>query len=315
MASAPDDLPPVSPSPRICRLGDEDAAAVDRLLEDGLGGDATPGDDREAAIGDLLGLLDDYPVDPASDDLVNATLARVARAESDRASRFAIHDRIETPRGPIRLPDFFAVAAALLFAVGIGWPLLQTLESNLQVHKSQHRLGAVGQAIAGFAGDSAGWLPFDDDIMAADEDGRLACGLNGEHSRHLHQLADQERLRPGHLFIAGPDHRALVSYRVAFLRNDFRLDRYGPGEALAGDPNPVIESHRRRQRAVDQGAGATCHEGEGVVILLFDGSTPYLGSGVREDGDSIWVHEGYDPDLAHDQAFRPVDLEDGVLSH
>ena len=51
------------------------------------------------------------------------------------------------------------------------------------------------------------------------------------------------------------------------------------------------------------------------VILLFDGSTPYLGSGVREDGDSIWVHEGYDPDLAHDQAFRPVDLEDGVLSH
>ena len=321
MASAPDDLPPVSPPPRICRLGDEDAAAVDRLLGDGLGSDAAPGDDRETAISDLLGLLDDYPTEPAPDELVHATLARVARAEQERSSRLSIQNQIGTPRGPIRLPDFFAVAAALLFAVGIGWPLLQTLESNHQVAKSQNRLGAVGQAVAGFAGDSGGWLPFDESVMSPGEDGLFPCGIAGEHSRHLHQLADQERLRHAHLFIgdADGDAKALVSYRVVFQRNDFRIDRYGPAEALAGDPNPVIESLRRRQRAAHHADGATFHEGDGVVILLFDGSTPFLGSAIRMDGDGerdgIWVHDGYDPDLAAEQTLRPADLEDDVLSH
>ncbi len=317
MASAPDDLPPVSPPPRICRLGDEDAAAVDRLLGDGLGSDAAPGDDRESAISDLLGLLDDYPTEPAPDELVHATLARVSRAENDRLGRLSIQNQQVAPRGPIRLPDFFAVAAALLFAVGIGWPLLQTLESKHQVLKSQNRLGVVGQAIAGFAGDSGGWLPFDESTMAIGEDGLFPCGITGEHSRHLHQLADQDRLEDAHLFIgdANGDAEALVSYRVVLRRNDFRLDRYGPSEALAGDPNPVIENLRRQQRAVHHSEGATFHDGDGVVILLFDLSTPFLGSGVRTDGDGIWIHDGYDADLAAEQTIRPADLQDDVLAH
>lgn len=317
MAPLPDDLPDVPPTSRVCRLGDEDAAAVDRLLEGGGGGDAAPTDDREAAVQDLLRLLEEYPVEPASEELVHATLARVSRAEASKDQRLSIQNAFQVRGRRIRVPDFFAIAAALLFAVGIGWPLLQSLESGHRRLQSQHRLGTVGQAIAGFGGDSGGWLPFDEQVMTPDEQGQLPCGLGGHWSSHLHQLAAQERLLAGHLYVGDSPEActSLISYRVAFQLPRYRLDAYRPTEALAADPNPLIEHLRRHERPGGVAAGAFTQQGSGVVVLLFDLSTPFQRTALMNDGDSLWVHRNYDESLGDDQSFRPADLEDDVLSH
>jgi len=316
MASFDDDspLPPVS---RIARLGDADAAAADRMLEAGFDPDRAPADDREAALQDLLGLLDDYPVERASDELVDATLARIARAESERDARMSFQNTREIGERRFRVPDLFAVAAALLFAVGIGWPLLNMLDANQRVSQSRNRLGAVGEAIAGFAGDWGGLLPFDRQVMSEEDDeGTLPCAVGGEWSRHLHQLVEQERLNRGYLYV-GDDPaagRPLVSYRVAWRLKTFRPDLHAPTDALAGDVNPVVVAFRRHVRPGPQTEGSSAQNGRGVVILRFDGSTPFLGTPETADGDSIWVHHGYQPGLGETQRIRPTDKDDDVLS-
>ncbi|MEE2894520.1 MAG: hypothetical protein VX726_02150, partial [Planctomycetota bacterium] len=63
------------PTSRIARLSDADAEAVDGLFEHGLDESEDPGDDRSNAVRELLSILEDYPVEPASEELVDATLA------------------------------------------------------------------------------------------------------------------------------------------------------------------------------------------------------------------------------------------------
>jgi hypothetical protein len=317
MMASPDDLPPIPPVSRIARLGDADAAAADRMLEDGFDPDRSPADDREAAVRELLGLLDDYPVEPASDELVHATLARVARSEAEREQRMHFQNSPEVGRRRVRLPDFFAVAAALLFAVGIGWPLLDSIDSQQRIMQSKNRLGAVNGAIAGFAGDWNGLLPFDRNVMAEEDDqGTLPCAVGGDWSRHLHQLAEQERLQSGHLFVDDDSQsaRPLVSYRVAWRLKTFRLDMHQPGDALAGDPNPVIIAFRQHFRPCHHTEGSLAHDGRGVVILRFDGSTPFLETAETAGHDSIWVDDDYDQDLGETQKIRPAHKDDDVLS-
>jgi hypothetical protein len=302
---------------RIARLGDADAAAADRVLEDGFDPDRSPADDREAAVHDLLGLLEAYPVEPASDDLVNATLARVARSEAEREGRMSFQNTPELGRRRVRLPDFFAVAAALLFAVGIGYPLLNAIDSQQRVLHSRNRLGALNGAIAGFAGDWNGSLPFDRTLMSEEDDaGTLPCAVGGDWSRHLHQLADQQRLASGHLYV-GDDPvvaRPLVSYRVAWRLKTFRPDLHQPTDALAGDPNPVIVAFRQHVRPCPATQGSMAHDGRGVVILRFDGSTPFLETAETSGHDAIWVDDDYDPGLGESQKIRPAHKDDDVLS-
>ena len=83
-------------SKRPAQLSDADARVLDELLENGgldvARAETLTGEDAERAgrIRDLLGLLEDYPVEDASDDLVHATLARVNRADAERAARMSI---------------------------------------------------------------------------------------------------------------------------------------------------------------------------------------------------------------------------------
>lgn len=300
------------PTSRIARLSDADAEAVDGLFEHGLDESQDPDDDRANAVRELLSILEDYPVEPASEELVDATLARVARDESERRERFSIDAGRGTPGRGIRLPDFFAVAASMLLAVGIGWPLYQTIDDQNDISRSKQRLQAYGAGIVDF-GNTTGtdMLPIDEGLIHELDysPSKLPCAVKGRWGRHLLDL-------PG---VSDPWQSSLgpVSYRVPVSIRTFRLSSYGPGEPLLATTNPVVAFARGETDEGDHLDGSPSHHLDRVVILRFDLSDLRVAvsehGDVDGDGDSIWVHDGYTGDV--DDVIQPSSLQDAVLAH
>jgi hypothetical protein len=109
------------------KLSKADAEMLDQLVDVGFELDQleyiSPEDTQRAnSILKLLGLLEAYPVEDASDTLIDATIVRIDQYEAKRSARMQIHtpELETTSRGfRIRMPDLISVAAMILvmFAV------------------------------------------------------------------------------------------------------------------------------------------------------------------------------------------------------
>ena len=308
---------------RITSLSDADREAVDRLFQDGLDHENTKNlDDRETAVLQVLANLEQYPAESSTDGLVDATLAGIDRYEAKREARYSVAADDRGTARSIRLPDFFATAAALFLAVGIGVPLFQSVASNERIAMSQHRLGTVGSAIAGFSLDQGGALP-----LAESDDQRATPLHQQRYSQNLSELITGNRCGLSSLF-AGTEEQPvpLVSYRVFVTRKTFRTANFSPDDALLSDPNPVLECFRANGPRSHPMSGATAHEGEGLVVYRVDGSTPFIAEPVGMNPDQspesessmqmdlIWVSDGYRHG-DQDGIGWPQTESDAVLAH
>ena len=290
------------------KLDQASTDAIDRLLEHGLDADGSQGDRETEAVRSLLGLLDHYPVEGASDELIDATLARIDRHDAEQERRMqlnAVDARI--PMSRWRFPDLVATAAALFLAVGIGWPVWKSVQNEKGVGQSQARLNGIGSAIAGFAGENAGMMPLDQLALEAPFD-----PINQPHSNHLKVLTNQEFLQDTHLHLDDPTpHGTSFAYRVPHQLRTFVLHRLTTTDALASDRNPVIWC--LRQKTGDSGAlsGSPTHEGRGQIILTGDLSTNWSEVPML-NGDPIWTSNRC-PE--HDNPVcEPQSADDNVLA-
>ncbi len=104
------------------QLSKADAELLDKLVDVGFELDqleflTSEDEQRAKSILAILGLLESYPVDDASDTLIDATLVRIDQYESQRAARMqvVVPELETTKRGfRLRMPDFIGVAAAVL---------------------------------------------------------------------------------------------------------------------------------------------------------------------------------------------------------
>jgi hypothetical protein len=124
----------------------------------------SPDDQRRAdALESLFELLEDYPVEDADDSLVHATLARVDRCEEQRASRMAFRDAAEsdelTVRRRFRMPDFISIAAVILIAASIAWPVGTHLHRQSIDRGCATNLRRMAVAFDQYAGDFSGAVP------------------------------------------------------------------------------------------------------------------------------------------------------------
>src|SRR5690606_35929383 len=96
----------------------------------------------------LFSLMNDYPSDDADETLLNATLARIDRHEDARADRMNIENAVDAaPRGiSFRLPDFISVAAVMLIAAAVLWPMLNTLRQRSIAETCNSNLRLAGYA-------------------------------------------------------------------------------------------------------------------------------------------------------------------------
>ncbi|MDP7030380.1 MAG: hypothetical protein QF733_09190 [Phycisphaerales bacterium] len=149
-----------------------DAAALDHLATDGfdpaiageLEGDMKR---RGEAASSLLSLLDQYPADDLSDEdqqtLVDATMARIRRAEDDRRDRMRMDNHpVMMGRGlRFRIAEALAVAAVLAMATATIWSFGTTARDRAMSAGARSNLGELHAGLSAFQ-DSSGDTPLKD---------------------------------------------------------------------------------------------------------------------------------------------------------
>ena len=276
-------------------LSAEDCRVLDTLAEGGfdpsLLESLSEGDqDRGNAIVALLGTLDQYPVEDASSELIDATMARIQREEDERPRRMKIETHLEERRERAalggrrwRFPDLFATAAIVLIAVAVMWPITNTVRQHRMIDLDSANLGENGQAMALYAnahnGSSpmqatASILPDPFDWMNRDK-GSYTKNVNEQLTPYASNQNDFHRPEslPG-------DHQYSYQY---WQPGDTLLIE---GRVVAANANP-LSGNSTQMTASEARQNATCHGGRGQNLLFGDGHVEWLESS-EIDGDRLW---------------------------
>jgi hypothetical protein len=138
-----------------------DTAAFDRLASEGFDAELLSGlsgdeQQRGEVAASLLGLLEHYPADELSDEdqqtLVDATMARIRRAEDDRRDRMQMDNHpVMLGRGlRFRIAEGLAVAAVIAMATAALWSFGTTARDRAMSAGSRHNLGDLHAGMTSF---------------------------------------------------------------------------------------------------------------------------------------------------------------------
>lgn len=254
----------------VASLAEQDQARADRLLH-------------------LLSLLEDYPVEPADDTLIHATLLRVDRAESHRRGRMTVEPRVQasTLRSIAQFPirNFVSIAAVLLIGLSIALPILSSLEKQAQTALEQNNLRYVALAVDRYAGDYDGAIPvaragFDSSLLNA-----AASAIN------LTPLMEQR-----YCTIAEPDADPTATQSPG---TPVWLPRL---VLFLGPENPVMDALRTgrldRPLVIDlghQAQGRNILSDEGAILWLYKRPVP-APSEVWQPANPLWLRDEIRPD-------------------
>lgn len=275
-------------------LSDDDARVFDGLAENGLdleAVDALQGEDRARGerIRDLMGLLDSYPVEDASEDLVNATLARVGRAEDERADRMRLDP---APRADGRLsgrrwrfPDLFATAAMLLLAVGVIVPISSHLRQSRLVAHDHDNMVEAHDGFTTYAAANDGVTPMQSVASLLPDPFHWLGRDSGRHNQLVHEACGLHTAEDDHRRPDGVAGEHPYSYQV-----------WRPGAWAPNASQPLITNTNPLPARLDAGRqvhhrdtllNAGCHEGTGQNVLFGDGHVEFLGT-CQIEGDRLW---------------------------
>jgi hypothetical protein len=269
-------------------------------------------DDRargERLLG-LLDLLNAYPVEKADDALVDATLVGIDRSEEQRPARlsFDTHHEEQERRSGRRLPipDFISVAAVILIAVAVLWPVLSGVRQHSIDLACSSGLRKAGQGFGLYANDHGGSMPI---AMA----GMGMSWDQAPNAVNLEPLVSGGYCENGHLNCPGVGEHADASYSYQWQLPGAKVG-WGVGESTAvvlGDRNPLIDAYRsgRMESAL---ATSLNHGGRGQNVLFSDGQTEWLKTPVVGADDFIWLPRGL---TTLQEGALPDGHEDVFLAH
>jgi hypothetical protein len=293
------------------RLSREDARLLDLLAEnefepsalEGLGSDERR---RVEAIMAVFGLMGDYPVEDADEDLVNATVLRVRRHGqlAHRQERAIGLSMVEpTARGwRIRMPDAISIAAVFLILISVGTLVLGQVRQYSIDAGCKSNLRALAQGFEMYARDYDGQIP-----MAPAGFSRAGIALWPDPV----VLSEHNYCEHGHANCPGHEHGAGYSRQVVSANAGFAW-LVNPAMPVMGDRNPVIDARDTGSAINPFIANSENHSQRGQNILMSDGSIIWLEGPLFDRDDNIWLIMGQ-------RRFEPGDapetLEDAFLAH
>jgi len=260
------------------QLSPADADAVDLLIEHGFdpvrAASARPElTERIQAAARLFGRLDQAPVEAPDASLVDATLARISRAEDERTERMRLK-----PQGPVARPfvrgrwrEIVAAACVVLVAASILLPMLSQIRDINGRSACAANLGALASALDTYHGDframpiAAGFAP---DLSG------IRSWNDYSGARHLAVLADSGYCDP-----------ACVRCGNAEAGGGYAMQAHSPKAAWAwrggaripivSDRNPVLHLTRLGRPIGTLTLNSEEHGGEGQNMLFTDGSVEF----------------------------------------
>jgi hypothetical protein len=282
----------------------EDLRVLDYLVEHGfepaaLDGLSSADRPRGQRLLDQLAILDAYPdpdVSETADDetLVAATMARIERADDERAARMKLAPLDERGSGRrFRLGDLIAVASVAILAVTVIVPLSSARRSQAIEARCADNLRLVSQGLVSYGIDHQA-MP-----MAASLLPDLSTWVGYRNGDNLRHLAARQYCGPTCLACPG-DAESDSCYALEVPTADsFRRLQSGPRHVLVGDRNPLVDLERHGQKVGSVALNAASHEGRGQNLLFSDGAvefttSPFMPALAAEGSgpDNIWLPFG-----------------------
>jgi hypothetical protein len=277
---------------KLCKA---DAEMLSRLVDVGFELDQleylTPEDKQRArSILTMLGFLDAYPVEDASETLIDATLARIDQYELQRASRMHIATAdIETPsRGfKIRMPDLMTVAAMILVTVSVFAMLSKSAREQSIQNECASNMAMVGRGLVNFAFDNDGNMP----TTAVASLGLLFGGITPDRT-DVQLLVDEDYCKLKHLNCPGHGGKSGgFSYQTQSTAMWDNIRAQGRLFIIMSDRNPILDDLLKGGNP-DPLTPSASHGSLGQNHLRDDGSTPTSAAAPVIGGDMIWILDG-----------------------
>lgn len=276
-----------------------DAQALDYLIEASFDPsciERMPAELRARAqriLGEL-GAIHAYPAAPPSDLLVEATLARVQRADADERERWRL-PQWQRVRSRWGLPNLVAVAALLILAAGVAVPVAAQVRRSHSQSLCAHSLRSLGGGLAAYAADHRGMLPMTAGLASFLGSSDEAPAPMAENARHLEMLSSKGYCSADCTRCNGSRN---LSYRIPTHRAQLHLTATARSP-VAADANPVQALVQRGLVPQTFDIDSPNHGNTGQNVLFSDGSAAWLDSPVLQFGpggptDNIWVIRGRD---------------------
>jgi len=292
-----------SAAPPVLCPADEDA--LEAWVMSGGRIASVPGSLRERARKHeaLAQLVTQTPLAAAgrsSADLIAATMSRIENAE------FAQRERMQIGAGHrLRLTDVLSVAAVLLLAVSVAFPLFGSVRENARRLNCEANLGRVASALGIYAGANDDSLP----MMTAGFGGapwfRVGEDPKQSNSANLYVLVRNDYAELADLACPGnpaaptlevrPDaqdwrqiEEVSYSYQVPNGRRSTRIWSHAIAAPAIADRSPVVLRIIRHEPIVPE-ANSPNHGSQGQHIIRTDGSVDWADSPVLANGDNIWL--------------------------
>ena len=277
------------------KLTKEDADMLDQLADVGFDMDQleylTPADEARAkAILNTLGFLDAYPVEDASDTLIDATLARIDQYEFQRAERLRIHNtEIETTKRGfrIRMPEFTTIAGMILIVASLVIVLGNSARERSIQTQCAKNMAMVGHGLVHYAYDHNNKMP-------TTEVASLGSFFGGETPERtdVEILAKEGYCKQNHLNCPGHGGESGgFSYQTQSSDMWKNIRSRGRLFIIISDRNPILDD----LLAGDKPEPLTSSENHGSLgqnHLRDDGSTPISAASPVIGGDMIWILDG-----------------------
>lgn len=283
----------------LLALSDDDRRLLDALVDNGFNASAleplTASDRlRVQKLMAMFQLLRDYPVEDADDALLDATMARINRYEQLREDRMSLDPQAAAvamesstmKRRFIRMPDLITIAAVLLIAAGIGWPVLTNVRQRSLDSICANNLRMTGIGFQQYASDYENTVP------------TAQAGLHNVWSSLAHNVVNLQPLVEGgycdlnHLNCPGHKGDRGESYSYQWQSTDRPMRWEGQRvNVVLGDRNPLIDAARAGAYASPLTLSLN-HGGRGQNVLWTDGSTVWLSEPIVSRDDNIWLPEG-----------------------
>lgn len=269
-----------------------DAEMLDRLVDVGFELDQLEGLNAEEIqrannILAMFGVLNAYPVDDASDTLIDATLARIDQYQLQHASGMRIGTSEIEPvqRGfRIRFPDFISIAAVVLIGASVFMMINQMSRARSMSSQCASNMAMVGYGLVNYASEHNGQIP----TTAAASVSSLFDGIIPERTDPS-VLVDNGYCSERHLNCPSySGESAGYSYQTQASTAWIAIAQQGKVLIVLSDRNPILEKYILGKQ-FEPLTPSPNHGDLGQNQLKGDGSTmPLMGPPII-GGDMIWI--------------------------
>lgn len=282
-------------------LTPRDREALDAWVLAGYNSARVPTSLRQRAMRhhELSALVTSVDAAPAG-DLVERTLAAVNQArEASGPYQFR-----GSWRSDFRMADLVSVAAMLLIAVSVIWPVMSNARSQATKFACADNLRTVASAMSQYAGSNRDQLPMATASLGGGRWWDVGSTSGSSNSSNLFTLARSGFASLASLACPGNptacrgepapdahDWRNLeeVSYSYQIMFGPSRRTLHGPDRVpVLADRSPVV-LRAVRGEVIYPWENSPNHAARGQEILYSDGSARWYRTPALQNGDNIWL--------------------------